>query len=120
MVDVDRMVCRLMKLMQDANLTARLCCCGKDSVTEIILCNDLRATEGEQYATWFDVLECLHVQSCISLQGIVKSTTMLCECRRVKDYEVVLISLCIKVFESIFAESLKSTECTSFASPLIA
>ena len=95
-----------MKLMQDANLTARLCSCGKDCVTEIILCNYLRATESEQDSTWLDMLERLYIQSCISFQGIMKSTTMLCKCRRVKDYEIILIALCIKVFECILAECL--------------
>ena len=36
----------------------------------------------------------------------MKSTTMLCKCWRVKDYEVILISLSIKVFERILAECL--------------
>ena len=41
MVDIDRVVGRLMQLVQDADVTATLCCCSKHGQTELVLVDSL-------------------------------------------------------------------------------
>ena len=41
MIDVDGMIGRLVKLMQDANLALGLCCSSEDSQAELVLVDSL-------------------------------------------------------------------------------
>ena len=50
MVDVDRMVARLGKLVKDAHAASALCSCGKHGVTEVLLVHHLRTRESEENA----------------------------------------------------------------------
>jgi hypothetical protein len=47
MIDVNRVVSRLMELVEDSYLAASLCRCCEDGITEMILGNHLRATESK-------------------------------------------------------------------------
>ena len=51
MVDVNRVIGRLVDLMQDAHFAVGLHCSCEDSVAEVLLCDYLRAAEGEEDAT---------------------------------------------------------------------
>ena len=106
MEDVDGVIGRLMELMQDAHIAMGKGCCREDSIAEIILGDHRRTREGEENTTWLDFLQSLHIQSCISLEGIVESAAVLGKCGRVEDYEVVVASCLVEIFEGILAESL--------------
>ena len=67
MIDIDRMVGRLVQLVKDAHLSSRLCCRRKDSIAEMIFCDNLTATECEKNTARLDALEALHIQSGIPL-----------------------------------------------------
>ena len=70
MVDVDGMVGRLVKLMEDAYRTLCLCGGGEYGIAEIVFCHHLLTRECEQYSAWLDSLESLHVQPCVALQRV--------------------------------------------------
>ena len=106
MEDVDGVISRLMELMEDAHIAMGKSGCREDSIAEIILGNHLRTREGEENTSWLDFLQSLHIQSRISLEGIVESAPMLGKCGRVEDYEVVVASCLVEIFEGILAESL--------------
>ena len=96
----------LMQLMQDANLSSSLGCCGKHSVAEIILGYHLRAAEGEEDSTLLDSLQTLHIQTSISLQRIAQRRTVLGKGRRIEDDEIILLVVLIQILEGILAECL--------------
>ena len=106
MEDVDGVIGRLMELMEDAHIAMGKSGCREDSIAEIILGDHLRTREGEENTSWLDFLQRLHIQSCISLEGIVESAAVLGKCGRVEDYEVVVASSLVEIFEGILAESL--------------
>lgn len=106
MIDVDRMVGRLMKLMKDAHLATSLSSSCEDSIAEVVFSNHLRAAEGKQYSAWLNLFEALDIEACVALQGIMKSSTMLSKGWRVENDKVVFAIVGIKEFESILAESL--------------
>ena len=105
-IDIDRMVGRLMQLVQDAHLSASLGCCRKDGIAEIVLRHHLRAAECKQDATLLDALQSLHVQAGISLQGIMQGCTVLGKGWWVQDDEVILLVVVIEILECILADCL--------------
>ena len=106
MIDIDRMVGRLMQLVQDAHLSASLGSSGKDGIAEIILGYHLRATECKEDSALLDALQSLHVQTGISLQCIMQGCTVLGKGWRIEDDEVILLVMVIEILESILADSL--------------
>ena len=85
MIDVDGMVGRLVQLVQDAYLAPCLGSSREDGITEMILRDHLRATECEKDATWLNHLHRLHIQTGITLEGVVQGTAVLGKGWRVKD-----------------------------------
>ena len=106
MEDVDGMVSGLMKLMEDAHVAMGKGGSREDGIAEVVLGDHLRTREGEKDSARLDFIQCLHIQSCISLEGIVESTAVLGKYGRVADYEVVVASCLVEIFEGILAESL--------------
>ena len=106
MIDIHRMISRLVQLMQYPYLTPSLGSSSEDCITEVFLGYHLRTTEGKEYATRLYLLQCLHVQAGIALQGMRQSTSVLSEGRRVEDNQIILIACLFKVFESILAKCL--------------
>ena len=103
MIYIDRMIGRLMQLMEYAHLASCLCSSGKDGIAEIVLCNDLRTGEGEDDATWLYLFQCLHIETCIALQGIVKSSTVLGKGWGVENDDIVVACCLFEVLEGILA-----------------
>ena len=56
MIDIDRMVGWLMKLMQDSHLSSCLCSCRENSIAEVVFRNYLRAAESKEDASVLDAL----------------------------------------------------------------
>ena len=71
MIDVDGVIGRLMKLMQDAHLTLGKGCCREYRITEMVLRDHLRAREREENAALLNLLESFLIQARVSLQRIV-------------------------------------------------
>ena len=92
--------------VQDANLSSSLRCSSKHSIAELILRNHLRATEGKKDAALLNTLQALYVQAGIALQRIAQSRTVLGKSRRVKNNQIILLVMFIKILEGIFADSL--------------
>lgn len=105
MIDVYRMVSRLVKLVQDANLTTSLSSSCEDSIAEIVFGNNLRTREGEDYATRFNLLKSLHIKTGVALESITQSSTMLGKGWWVENDKVVVVASLIEVFEGILAIS---------------
>ena len=106
MINVDRMVSRLVKLMKDTHTTSCLGSCCEDRVAEMLLGNHLATAEREEDASALDALEASEIQARITLQRVVESATMLSKRRRIEHDEIVLILVGIEEFEGIVAESL--------------
>ena len=106
MVDIDGVVSRLMELVKDAHLAARLRRGRKDSTSELILAYRLRATECEQQSTLLDKTEPLGVQADISLESVVERGAMLGKGWRVKHHDVVLVRPSFQEAKRILAKSL--------------
>ena len=106
MININWMISRLMKLMQDAHLTSSLCSSGKDSLSEIIFSDYLRTTEGKQDSARLNLFKSFDVQSGITTQTILQCTTMLCKGRWVKNDKVILTIVIIKILKSILTDSL--------------
>ena len=60
-VDVDGVVGWLVQLMKYAHVAPRLGCCGEHGCAELVFVDCLRATEGEQDATWLYLFKSLFV-----------------------------------------------------------
>lgn len=106
MEDVDGMVSGLMKLMEDAHVAMGKGGSREDGIAEVVLGDHLRTREGEKDSTRLDFLQCLHIQTCISLESIMKSTAMLGKSRRIEDDEIVVASSPVEILKGILAESL--------------
>ena len=70
MVDVDWVVGWLCELMQDANRATTLGGGGEDGKAELLFADGLRAREGEEDATWTDLLEGEGIEACVATEGI--------------------------------------------------
>ena len=73
---------------------------------DLILRNPLRATEGKKDAALLNTLQALYVQAGIALQRIAQSRTVLGKSRRIKNNQIILLVMFIKILEGIFADSL--------------
>ena len=79
---------------------------SEHGIAEILLANYLRAGEGEENTSRTDFLECLGIKLGVTAKGITQRSTMLGECRRVEDDEVVLPSHTVEILEGIFGVCL--------------
>ena len=104
MVDVNRVIGRLVDLMQDAHLAVGLHCSCEDSVAEVLLCDYLRAAEGEEDATGLDALQSFDVEACVAFEGVAQGCAMLGECGRVEHDEVIGLVVGIEELERVLAE----------------
>src|SRR5699024_9755482 len=92
MVNVDRMVGGLCQLVQDTDTASGLGGGTEHGQTEVLLAYHLRAGEGEQDASRFDLFESDGIQFAISLQSVAQYVFMFGESGRVQDDEVVVAS----------------------------
>ena len=106
MEDVDGVIGGLVELMEDAHIAMGKGGGSEDRIAEIVLGDHLRAGEGEEDATWANLLECLHIQTGVALEGIMESSAVLGEGGRVEDDEVVVATSLVKIFKGILAERL--------------
>ena len=109
MININWMISRLMNLMQDAHLTSSLCSSGEDSLSEIVLSDYLRTTEGKQDSAWLNLFKSFDVQSGVTTQTILQCVTMLCKGRWVKNDKVILTIVIIKILKSILSDSQSMT-----------
>ena len=109
MEDIDGMVGWLMELMEDAHIATGKSGGGKDGIAEIVLGHHLRTGEGEENAARTNLLEGLEIKTGITLQCIVKGTTVLGKCRGVEDDEVVVATGTVEILEGILAEGFMTT-----------
>lgn len=79
MVDVDGVVCRLMELVQYADVAATLCGGGKDGQPELVLVDSLAAGEGEDNASGAYFLEGDGIEPRVALQRIPQCVLVLCK-----------------------------------------
>ena len=106
MINVYRMVGRLMQLMQNSNFASGLSSGSKHGITEIVFRDNLRAAESEKDAPGLNSLKTFYIKAGIAFQRIAQSSPVLGKCRGVKNYEVIFSVICIKEFESIVTKSL--------------
>ena len=85
-VDVDGVVSGLVQTIEDTDAAAGLGGGGKG-----LLVNDLRAAEREDQASGSDLGDRGGVQTLIGTEGVVQGTSMLGECRRIHDHQIVLV-----------------------------
>ena len=103
-IDVDGVVCGLVKLMKYAYVAPALSGCREDSVAEIVLRHHLRAAEGEQDSAVAYALEGFHVESRVAFQRVVQGRPVLGKGRWVEDDEVILVVGRVEKLECIVAE----------------
>ena len=71
-IDVDRVVCGLVKLMKYSHEAVALGGCSEYGKAELVLVDGLRAAEGEQYSAGLYLLHGLGVKARVSLECIVQ------------------------------------------------
>ena len=108
MINIYRMVGRLVKLMQNAYFAPCLCSSCEDGLPEVVLCYNLRAAESEENSAGFDSFKTLEVQSCISTQSVLQSLSVFGKGRRVEDDEIILSVVIVKILEGILTDSFMS------------
>ena len=89
MIDIDRMIGRLMQLVQDTNLTLSQSSSGEYRIAEMVLGDHLRTRECKEDTTLLDFLEGFLVQTGVALQRIMQRSTMFSKGRRVENDEIV-------------------------------
>lgn len=90
-VDVDGVVSGLVQTIEDTDAAAGLGGGGEDGEGKALLVNDLRAAEREDQASGSDLGDRGGVQTLIGTEGVVQGTSMLGECRRIHDHQIVLV-----------------------------
>lgn len=90
-VDVDGVVSGLVQTIEDTDAAAGLGGGGEHGEGKGILVNDLRAAEREDQASGSDLGDRGGVQTLIGTEGVVQGTSMLGECRRIHDHQIVLV-----------------------------
>lgn len=90
-VDVDGVVSGLVQTIEDTDAAAGLGGGGEHGEGKGLLVNDLRAAEREDQASGSDLGDRGGVQALVSAEGIVQSASMLGECRRVNDHQIVFV-----------------------------
>ena len=106
MVDVDGVVFGLCKLMKDSDTTSRSCGSREHRQAELLLRHCLRAGECKEDAAGEDFLECFCVEFSVADEGVSQGTFMLCESRRVEDYQVVAAVDVVEKSERVLLEGL--------------
>ena len=91
MVDVDGVVSGLVQTIEDTDAAAGLGGGGEHGEGKALLVNDLRAAEREDQASGSDLGDRGGVQTLIGTEGVVQGTSMLGECRRIHDHQIVLV-----------------------------
>lgn len=92
-VDVDGVVSGLVQTIEDTDAAAGLGGGGEHGEGKGLLVNDLRAAEREDQASGSDLGDSGGVQTLIGTEGVVQGTSMLGECRRIHDHQIVLVLL---------------------------
>lgn len=90
-VDVDGVVSGLVQTIEDTDAAAGLGGGGEHGESKGLLVNDLRAAEREDQASGSDLGDRGGVQTLIGTEGVVQGTSMLGECRRIHDHQIVLV-----------------------------
>lgn len=90
-VDVDGVVSGLVQTIEDTDAAAGLGGGGEHGEGKVLLVNDLRAAEREDQASGSDLGDRGGVQTLIGTEGVVQGTSMLGECRRIHDHQIVLV-----------------------------
>lgn len=90
-VDVDGVVSGLVQTIEDTDAAAGLGGGGEHGEGKGLLVNDLRAAEREDQASGSDLGDRDGVQTLIGTEGVVQGTSMLGECRRIHDHQIVLV-----------------------------
>ena len=94
MVDVDRVVTWLVETVKDPDLAATLGCCGEYRKRKCFLIYNLRTTVCEYESAWSYLGNRSCVESLVSSEGILQRATMLCECWRIDNHEIVFAFRC--------------------------
>ena len=90
-VHVDGVVSGLVQTIEDTDAAAGLGGGGEHGEGKALLVNDLRAAEREDQASGSDLGDRGGVQTLIGTEGVVQGTSMLGECRRIHDHQIVLV-----------------------------
>lgn len=90
-VDVDGVVSGLVQTIEDTDAAAGLGGGGEHGEGKVLLVNDLRAAEREDQASGSDLGDRGGVQTLIGTEGVVQGTSMLGECRRIHNHQIVLV-----------------------------
>lgn len=90
-VDVDGVVSGLVQTIEDTDAAAGLGGGGEHGEGKGLLVNDLRAAEREDQASGSDLGDRGGVQTLIGTESVVQGTSMLGECRRIHDHQIVLV-----------------------------
>ena len=90
-VDVDGVVSGLVQTIEDTDAAAGLGGGGEHGEGKGLLVNDLRAAQREDQASGSDLGDRGGVQTLIGTEGVVQGTSMLGECRRIHDHQIVLV-----------------------------
>lgn len=90
-VDVDGVVSGLVQTVEDTDTAAGLGGGGEHGEGKVLLVNDLRAAEREDQASGSDLGDRGGVQTLIGTEGVVQGTSMLGECRRIHNHQIVLV-----------------------------
>lgn len=90
-VDVDGVVSGLVQTIEDTDAAAGLGGGGEHGEGKVLLVNDLRAAEREDQASGSDLGDRGGVQTLVGTEGVVQGTSMLGECRRIHDHQIVLV-----------------------------
>lgn len=91
MIDVYGVVGGLVQTVKDPHAAAGLGGGGEDGEGKGLLVNHLRAAEREDQTSRSDLGDRGGVQALVSAEGIVQSASMLGECRRVNDHQIVFV-----------------------------
>lgn len=91
MIDVYGVIGGLVQTVKDPHAAAGLGGGGEDGEGKGLLVNHLRAAEREDQTSRSDLGDRGGVQALVSAEGIVQSASMLGECRRVNDHQIVFV-----------------------------
>ena len=91
MIDVYGVIGGLVQTVKDPHAAAGLGGGGEDGEGKGLLVTHLRAAEREDQTSWSDLGDRGGVQALVSAEGIVQSASMLGECRRVNDHQIVFV-----------------------------
>ena len=103
---VDRVVCWLVELVQNAHISLCGSCCCEHGCAELVFVYSLRAAEGEEDAAWLNLLECFFVESGIALQCVAQGILVFCKCRWVKHDEIVRSVHVVEKLECVLCKGL--------------